>query len=182
MHSSWHKIALSGCYYSESAAGTDFRGSGRQVLDSRSLLDLGIEFRPQEAVVVTSLPKVLRGMHGQRSPHAHGKLVTCLSGAVHDVLWDARVESATFGQTFVATLSAINGARLYVAPGVLHGFCVLGEEAATVLIQASSPHVAESSIGIHWQSFGHSWPLTDPILSQRDAALPSLELYLKSLL
>ena len=47
--------------------------------------------------VSVSKRNVLRGLHYQ-NPHAQGKLVTVLTGAVYDVAVDVRAGSPTFGR------------------------------------------------------------------------------------
>src|SRR5216110_1984840 len=50
----------------------------------------------------------LRGMHYQLAPKAETKLVRCIRGSLFDVILDLRRDSATFGQSFGAELSAEN--------------------------------------------------------------------------
>lgn len=176
----WLPTPIAGVLFSEVAVGRDFRGSGMQVLDTAGLAGVGVTFFPQEAFLVTSLPRVLRGMHGQSAPHRHAKLVTCVEGQVHDVLLDLRPDSSTFRTSAAFELSGETGGRLYIPEGVLHGFCVLGDSPSKVLVQVSSPHVGTASVGVRWDTFGHTWPVEAPVLSERDTALPSLESILKT--
>lgn len=67
----------------------------------------------------------VRGLHYQSPPHAQGKLVRCLQGAIIDIAVDARKDSPTFGQHVRAELTAENNAQLWVPAGFLHGFATL---------------------------------------------------------
>lgn len=181
MSGGWKAAPIDGALLTSIAAGSDFRGRGMKVLDAAGLAVAGVDFRPEESFFITSNPGVLRGMHGQTIDRPQAKLVSCLDGRVHDVLLDLRPGSPTFGRHFATELSAANGSMIYVPEGVLHGFAVLGDQPACVLIQAASPHVAEASVGVRWDSFGHEWPLSAPILSARDTELPTFETLLNPL-
>ena len=67
----------------------------------------------------------VRGLHYQSPPHAQGKLVGVVRGAVRDVVVDARRGSPTYGQHISVELSAETGAQLWVPAGFLHGFATL---------------------------------------------------------
>jgi dTDP-4-dehydrorhamnose 3,5-epimerase len=119
---------------------------------------------------------VLRGLHYQKHPHAQGKLVMALTGRIFDVAVDIRHGSPSFGRWVGEVLSAENGYMLYVPPGFAHGFCVLSE-VADVLYKVTSEYVPECDRGILWNdpAIGVEWPVAEPLLSPKDAQLPSLE-------
>jgi dTDP-4-dehydrorhamnose 3,5-epimerase len=116
----------------------------------------------------------LRGLHAQlRRPQ--GKLVRALRGEIWDVAVDARPGSPTFGKWFGATISEENFRQIFVPPGFLHGFCVLSEM-AEVEYKCTSFYDRADEIGVRWDdpAIGIDWPLKAPLLSPKDAALPSL--------
>ncbi|MGC9333749.1 MAG: dTDP-4-dehydrorhamnose 3,5-epimerase [Anaerolineae bacterium] len=118
---------------------------------------------------------VLRGLHYQLHPKAQGKLVTALTGRIFDVAVDIRRGSPTYGQWVGQELAAGSGHLLYVPPGFAHGFCVLSEE-ADVLYKVTEEYAPDLDRGIVWNDpeIGIAWPIANPILSAKDAALPPL--------
>jgi dTDP-4-dehydrorhamnose 3,5-epimerase len=122
-----------------------------------------------------STRQVLRGLHYQLQPRAQGKLVTALSGEIYDVAVDIRQGSPTFGRWVGAKLSADRFNMLYIPAGFAHGFCVLSER-ADVLYKVTDEYAADLDRGIRWNDphVGINWPIADPILSEKDAALPLL--------
>ena len=115
----------------------------------------------------------LRGMHFQTVPHAEAKLVRCVAGAVHDVALDLRPESATYKQSFATELSATNGRALFMPEGIAHGFQTLADD-STLFYQMSTAYEAEAATGVRWNdpAFQIDWPLTDPIVNDRDQSFP----------
>jgi dTDP-4-dehydrorhamnose 3,5-epimerase len=118
---------------------------------------------------------VLRGLHYQKDPRAQGKLVSVVNGQIFDVAVDIRHGSPTYGRWVGVTLSAAPFRLLYVPAGFAHGFCVLSQE-ADVLYKVTDEYAPELDRGILWNdpAIGVDWPLLDPILSAKDAALPCL--------
>jgi dTDP-4-dehydrorhamnose 3,5-epimerase len=121
----------------------------------------------------TSVRGVLRGLHFQRPPRAQNKLVRVLSGEIFDVAVDLRPDSATRGQWVGVVLSAEAGTLIYVPGWCAHGFCVLSER-ADVLYHTSEEYSPEHEAGIMWNdpALGITWPIADPIVSERDKQWP----------
>ena len=119
---------------------------------------------------------VLRGLHFQNRPRAQAKLVTALQGRIFDVAVDIRRASPTYGQWVGVELDAQEFCMLWVPVGFAHGFCVLSQE-ATVAYKVTEEYAPEFDRGILWNDpdIGIQWPVTNPILSAKDAQLPLLK-------
>jgi dTDP-4-dehydrorhamnose 3,5-epimerase len=115
---------------------------------------------------------VLRGLHYQLPPHAQGKLVRVVRGAVFDVAVDIRKGSPTFGQWVGAGLTEDNHRQLWVPPGFAHGFVVLSDS-ADFLYKATSFYAPQADRGIAWNdpAIGVQWPQLDVELSLSDKDL-----------
>ena len=122
-----------------------------------------------------SVRGVLRGLHYQKPPVAQGKLVTVIKGEVFDVAVDIRRGSPTYGRWVGVPLSDRNLHMLYLPPGFAHGFCALSE-VADVVYKVTAEYCPACDAGIAWNdpSIGIEWPISDPVLSPKDAALPLL--------
>jgi dTDP-4-dehydrorhamnose 3,5-epimerase len=119
---------------------------------------------------------VLRGLHYQLNPAAQGKLVGVVQGEAFDVAVDIRQGSPTYGQWVGEVLSAENRRMLYIPPGFAHGYCVLSD-AADIAYKVTVEYAPDLDRGIRWNdpTISIDWPMSDPILSPKDAALPHLE-------
>ena len=116
----------------------------------------------------------LRGLHFQLRP-GQAKLVRCVRGRIWDVAVDLRRGSATHGRWEAYELDDSSHRQLFVPVGFAHGFCVLSEE-ADVAYKVSSYFDPETEAGIAWDDpdVGVEWPLSDPVLSERDRSAPQL--------
>lgn len=128
-----------------------------------------------------SYPNVIRGLHYQQNP-SQAKFVGCLSGKIWDVAVDIRKNSKTFGQYFAIELSPDNGKMLFIPYGFAHGFCVIGNEPANVMYKVDNQYSKEGDGGIKFDDtdLNIKWPVTTPIVSDKDRTLPSLQQYLGS--
>jgi dTDP-4-dehydrorhamnose 3,5-epimerase len=120
---------------------------------------------------------VLRGLHYQIPPHAQGKLVRCIRGAILDVAVDIRVGSPTYAQHLAVELSAANWRQLWVPPGFAHGYLTL-EDDCEVIYKVTDYYAPACDRGIAWDDpgLGIDWRVSDSdvILSDKDRKLPRL--------
>jgi dTDP-4-dehydrorhamnose 3,5-epimerase len=121
-----------------------------------------------------SVARTLRGMHFQTEP-GQAKLVRCARGAIWDVAVDLRRDSPSFGRWEGHELSDSNHRQFFVPVGFAHGFCVLSET-ADVIYKLSSYYDGDAEAGFAWDDpeVGIEWPVSDPLLSERDRAAAPL--------
>ena len=114
-------------------------------------------------------------MHFQRAP-GQAKLVTVVQGMIFDVVVDVRPESSTFGKWIGVQLDAALGEQLWIPIGFAHGFCVLSD-GAHVYYKVSTPYDAAEERTFRYDDpfVGIQWPLSSPILSDRDRLAPLLK-------
>ena len=137
---------------------------------------VGHRFELAQANCSVSARGVLRGIHFADVPPGQAKYVTCVGGAVLDVVIDIRVGSPTFGQWDSVLLDTIDRRAIYLAEGLGHAFCSLADN-STVVYLCSSTYAAdrEHEVNPLDPAIGIDWPsdLT-PVLSAKDAAAPTL--------
>lgn len=117
-----------------------------------------------------SYRNVLRGLHYQIEK-PQGKLVRCIRGQVLDVSVDLRINSATYGQVFYVILSDKNKRSVYIPEGFAHGFIVQSDEAEFVY-KVTDYYYKEGERCLVWndKTLGIDWGISNPILSEKDAA------------
>ena len=119
---------------------------------------------------------VLRGLHFQKQPAAQGKLIRCVLGEIFDVAIDIRKGSRTYANSVSSILSAENHAMLWIPPGFAHGMLATSEVTEVIYkVTAEYSPIHERTIRWNDPVLGIRWPLTDPILSKRDAEAPLLK-------
>ncbi|KMS77173.1 dTDP-4-dehydrorhamnose 3,5-epimerase [Streptomyces viridochromogenes] len=119
---------------------------------------------------------VLRGVHFSDVPPGQAKYVTCLRGAVLDVVVDLRVGSPAFAHWEALRLDADNRHAVFLAEGLGHAFMALTDD-ATVAYLCSTGYAPEREHGIHPldPDLAIAWPEDlPPVLSPKDAQAPTL--------
>ncbi len=119
---------------------------------------------------------VIRGIHFADVPPGQAKYVTCVNGAILDVVVDLRVSSPGYGRWTAVHLDEENRRAVFVAEGLGHAFMALSDQ-ASVLYLCSAPYAPGREHGVHPldPDIGIAWPGdVEAILSDKDAAAPSL--------
>ena len=148
----------------------DHRGSFEKILDT-NFSEIK-EFTVRDIFITQSVPGVIRGMHLQVGSYSNNRIIHVCNGKVLDILIDLRPDSKQYLQisSFTLGFPAENNS-IFVPSGIAHGFLTIQE--ATVLYLSDKPHHEAFDKGFHPLTFGHDWQIVDPIMSDRDKALPS---------
>lgn len=167
------ETAIPGFYKLQPTVREDHRGRFVKTVHRSSFSAHGLRADFAEQYYSVSIRNVLRGLHFQRPPWDHAKLVYCVSGAVFDVAVDLRAGSPTYGHSASVELTAEGAELAYLVAGLAHGFYTVSET-ATLVYNVTSEYAPGYDAGIHWASAGISWPAEEPIVSERDSHLPAL--------
>ena len=156
----------------------DARGWFSETWSRRSLAEAGVHADfVQDNQAFSARKGTLRGLHFQTAPHAQGKLVRVLKGAIYDVAVDIRAGSPSYGRWVAAELTADGGEQLFVPRGFAHGYCTLTDD-CELFYKVDGLYAPDTEGGVTWNDpdLAIPWPLDgDPVLSDKDKVLPRLK-------
>lgn len=155
----------------------DTRGWFEETWSAPKLAALSFDARfVQDNLCCSAEPGTLRGLHYQAPPHAQGKLVGVITGAIRDVIVDAREGSTTYGRHLSVKLSADEPVRLWAPPGFLHGFVTLRPNTRVAYkVTAAYDAARDGSIAWNDPDLAIEWGVEAPILSDKDRTAPRLK-------
>lgn len=166
---------LSGLLVVEPDVYGDERGFFTETWQRNRYADVGIDRVFVQDNLSRSVKNTLRGLHFQiNRPQA--KLVQTISGELFDVAVDLRSDSPTFGKWEGVLLSDRNMRQLYIPEGFAHGFCVLSDT-ALFSYKCTDFYAPDDEGGLLWSDpeIAIDWPVTMPILSDKDRVYPRLK-------
>lgn len=149
---------------------TDERGFFMRTFDSEEFKVNGLNREwVQENHSRSERKGIIRGLHFQLEPFDETKLVRCISGEIFDVAVDLRKGSSTFGKWQGIVLSAENKKMLFIPRGFGHGYCTL-TVVSEVVYKVDNYYSPQHERGLIWNDpdLGIIWPVSDPLLSQKD--------------
>jgi len=171
------KLKIEGSWLMNDPVFQDARGAFEVFWEAVDFEKSGVTFKPVSAHhSYNKLKGTLRGMHYQSFPHYQSKLVSCISGAVYDVMVDMRVDSPTYLKWEAVELIAGCGRSIYIPAGCAHGFVTLDDN-TTIAYLIEGAYKPEAAATVRWNdaAIGIQWPVTDPILSDRDRNAPDIK-------
>jgi dTDP-4-dehydrorhamnose 3,5-epimerase len=154
----------------------DHRGFFLETYSRKAFAAAGLDYDFVQDNHARSGPRgVLRGLHFQRPPSAQAKLVWVRRGAVFDVAVDLRRGSPAYGRWYGLELTEDNFLRIMIPRGFAHGYVTLTEN-AEFMYKVDAPYSVADDAGIAWNDpdIAVDWPVTDPILSDKDKVQPRL--------
>jgi dTDP-4-dehydrorhamnose 3,5-epimerase len=127
---------------------------------------------------VESEANVLRGVHVHVK---HSDFLILLRGRASIGLRDLRRGSPTDGMTAMIEMHGDEHRSLTIPPGVAHGFYF--HERSTHVYAVTQYWESSDELGCYWAdpALEINWPDVAPLISERDAALPSLRELVESL-
>jgi dTDP-4-dehydrorhamnose 3,5-epimerase len=156
----------------------DHRGFFSETYRKDFLRKQGIEAAfLQDNHAYSSQRGVLRGLHFQIPPHAQGKLVRCVRGAILDIGVDIRTGSPTYSQHVAVELSAANWKQLWIPPGFAHGYITL-EQDCEVIYKTTDYYAKDCERGLAWDdpALAIDWRIArgELVISDKDCVNPRL--------
>jgi len=171
-------LGIEGAWLATSPVWADERGSFREWFKSADIkAATGLDFSVAQANLSESKRGVTRGIHYSLAPMGQAKWVTCVTGAIKDVIVDIRPSSPTFGKYVAVDLVGGDGQVVLIGVSLGHGFVSM-KDGSTVAYLVTSPfspkeefeiNPLDPAIGINW-----GMPVGELLLSPKDAAAPTI--------
>ncbi|GAB08542.1 dTDP-6-deoxy-D-xylo-4-hexulose 3,5-epimerase [Gordonia araii NBRC 100433] len=178
------ELAIGGAWEFTPVQHGDSRGVFLEAFKAPLLAELlGHDLDLAQVNVSVSSAGTLRGVHFADVPPGQAKYVTCVAGAVLDVIVDIRVGSPTFGRHDTVLLDDVDRRAVYLSEGLGHAFCALADGSVVAyLCSTGYDPAAEHGVNPLDPALGIEWPTTardgTPLayeLSEKDTAAPTLE-------
>ena len=173
------QLEIEGVWVAESPIWSDDRGFFREWFKSDSIrAATGRDFGIEQANISLSSKGTLRGIHYSIAPRGQAKWVTCVSGAIKDVIVDIRLESPTFGKWVEVELRGDSGKAVLISEGLGHGFIALEDNTAVAyLVSTSFSPTHEFEINPLDKEIAINWgmQLSDLKISDKDKKAPTLQ-------
>jgi dTDP-4-dehydrorhamnose 3,5-epimerase len=173
-------LGIEGAWLAESHVWSDDRGHFREWFKHKEIYaKTGFNFSALQANISESKRGVIRGIHYSLAPEGQAKWITCISGAILDVIVDIRPESPTYKKVELIQVDAGSKKSLLIGRGLGHGFVSLSET-STVSYLLSSAYNPQLEHAINF--FDEELKINldslliniKPLLSERDRLAPGL--------
>lgn len=171
------ELAIGGAWVFEPQVFPDARGRFAAPYQADAFAEaLGFPLTVGQVNQSVSARGVIRGLHFADVPPGQAKYVYCARGALLDVIVDVRVGSPTYGLVEAVELDAASARSVYLGEGLGHAFVALEDDTAMTYL-CSTGYRPGAEHGVHPldPALDLPWPRgLEPILSDRDAAAPTL--------
>jgi dTDP-4-dehydrorhamnose 3,5-epimerase len=158
--------------YFRDSRGIFYRAFCKKELQKISNKNLSV----QSNVCVNKKKGTLRGLHYQTKPFQEDKIISCIQGAIFDVVLDLRKKSKTYLQHQYFYINKKNYISIFVPKGCAHGYLTL-ESNTVVLYYVSNYYDKKQSKGIRYDDpiLNIKWPIKPKIISSQDKSWPLLK-------
>ena len=149
----------------------DTRGYLNRSYCKDKLTKKNIDFKDIKQINISfnEASKTLRGFHYQIKPSLEKKIISCISGAVHNIVVDLRENSSTYLKWQSFTLSESNKFSLIIPDGCANAFITTAIK-TKVLYFHSDFYNPEYSKSFYYNDpyFNFDWPYAPDVISEKD--------------
>jgi dTDP-4-dehydrorhamnose 3,5-epimerase len=152
----------------------DERGVFRRSFCKEIFEKNGVNFNSLQGNISENFNKhTLRGFHYQSSPSDESKIITCVTGALFNIVLDLRKKSKTYKQWSSLEIDSNKRQSIYVPAGCANAFLTL-EDNTIVHYYMNDLYNPNTYKGIRYNdpSFSFKWPYEPKIISEKDLNLP----------
>ncbi|MBI5570805.1 MAG: dTDP-4-dehydrorhamnose 3,5-epimerase family protein [Desulfomonile tiedjei] len=168
---------IGGVWLIEAEPLADDRGAFRRHFCHQEFKQRGIESQILQTNISENYRKyTLRGFHYQVKPHEESKTLSCIRGAIYNIVVDLRPGSSTFLQWIPFELKADDELSLHVPAGCANAYLTL-EDSTTILYYMSEAYSAGAYRGFRYNDplFGFQWPAEPAVISEKDRSYPDFD-------
>ena len=174
----FHKQKLSSVCIIEPEPYSDERGLFRRHFCQNEFTEQGIMIDVKQCNVSENKKRhTLRGFHYQLPPYGENKMLSCIKGAIFDVIVDMRKNSDTYLQWESFELTEENRLSLYIPKGCANSYLTLKDN--TWIFYYHSEFYkpgAEAAIRYNDPFFRFEWPAEPSTISEKDLNIPDFNL------
>ena len=152
----------------------DERGVFRRSFCKEIFEKNGVNFNSLQGNISENFNKhTLRGFHYQTSPSDESKIITCVTGALFNIVLDLRKKSKTYKQWSSLEIDSNKRQSIYVPAGCANAFLTL-EDNTIVHYYMNDLYNPNTYKGIRYNDplFSFKWPCEPKIISEKDLNLP----------
>jgi dTDP-4-dehydrorhamnose 3,5-epimerase len=156
----------------------DNRGSFRRNYCVEEFKAAGLNFIVCQGNISENTKKyTMRGFHYQKPPSAESKVLTPISGGIHNVVIDLRIKSPTYLNWVALDIWSKDKESLHVPAGCANAFLTLSENTA-VQYYMGDYFKPETYSGFRHDDpfFNIPWPHTPMVISDKDSSFKDFSL------
>jgi dTDP-4-dehydrorhamnose 3,5-epimerase len=171
------ELGLPGVFLIEPVVHTDERGAFRRHFCAEEFAAHGLAASAVQGNLSENVHEsTLRGFHYQRGACAEAKTLSCMTGALFDIVVDLRPRSATFLKWVSVEFSAADRRSLHVPAGCGNAWLTLAPH-TTVHYYMSAYFAPQAASGIRYDDprFAFRWPREPLVISERDRTFPDFD-------
>ena len=155
----------------------DDRGVFRRSFCEKEFKEYGIDFGVKQGNISENYKKhTIRGFHYQVAPSNESKIISCVTGSIHNVVLDLRKSSTTYKKWLGLDISATKRESIYVPAGCANAFLTM-QDNTIVHYYMSDSFRPDTYRGIRYNdpAFSITWPHKPKVISSKDLNFPDFK-------